>query len=636
MSINPFQTQFNIRQSGYVVNNNISTSGASQKAPEKKSNNKKLYWALGTLAALGVTALYYKKKHKIKIPDNVMPATIDKMSTSASSYIIDFLKNMSGSDKNNFFKKFDELKLTNFDIINCLKGGEESILPIKCCAAAKNAKIDNCPSMPSLIAFDNVPKGKSKDAAKILAGMFDINFASTKYTKGYIKEFIETLKEFSVNSSKHFYADNAHTFLHFDNMSEFLADLKQEGNEGFYQKFDKLLNNNQNNKITYITDKDSASLIENSSKYTIEFNDEINKADLSKDIEEYEYNIDLNIMKAVQSINSELSDYIQTRTNNFSFLKALLLDKPFTNKLFIEGNGKNVAEKVVDLISSRTNSVFEKIDCSDQTKLVNTLTKKGETAEELYQRTGKRTFLLFEDVEQSFKDKSSPEYKTIRDFIDNSEERYHVISVFNGKKMEEIPEFSNTLQMKIFTKSEQLLQESYDLMMKNMEQNDFSHINADRFKRGFIDYIALERAGKSEITESITNGILLYGPDDATRITAEAIKNTVDANHVKIAFDPKNSFKVIEDIVDNAEKSEEIFKKTGKRTILEIDNMDELLTEHENNLSNSKLIGRFKGFVEHISKDCHATVLIRTAKSLDDFEAASIGSQRFGLKIKTE
>ena len=288
------------------------------------------------------------------------------------------------------------------------------------------------------------------------------------------------------------------------------------------------------------------------------------------------------------------------------------------------------------MISIKTNNVFEKVDCESLDNLANILIKKGQTAEELYQRTGKRTFLHFDNVEEMLENKNSSNYKILKEFIDNSEQRHHVISVFNGTKMKDVPAFDNILKLKTFSKSDVLLQNSLDLMTKRMEQNDFSHIDAEYFKRRFTHLLALERAGRKGATEKITNGILLQGPDGATKITAEAIKNTVDANWVKIEYNSKRPMSVIEGLVDNSEKAKEVFQKTGKRTIIEIDKIDELLTNHENNLANRKLIARFKGFVEHMSKDYFATMLVKTSKSLDDFEEASIGPNRFGLKFRMD
>lgn len=71
------------------------------------------------------------------------------------------------------------------------------------------------------------------------------------------------------------------------------------------------------------------------------------------------------------------------------------------------------------------------------------------------------------------------------------------------------------------------------------------------------------------------------------------------------------------------------YQASGMRTLL----FDELLT-NDDTLEGRAMIGRFKNFIENISQKYHTTVLMKTNKDLGDFEEASIGDQRFDLKIK--
>lgn len=71
------------------------------------------------------------------------------------------------------------------------------------------------------------------------------------------------------------------------------------------------------------------------------------------------------------------------------------------------------------------------------------------------------------------------------------------------------------------------------------------------------------------------------------------------------------------------------YQASGMRTLL----FDELLT-NDDTLEGRAMISRFKNFIENISQKYHTTVLMKTNKDLGDFEEASIGDQRFDLKIK--
>ena len=86
-------------------------------------------------------------------------------------------------------------------------------------------------------------------------------------------------------------------------------------------------------------------------------------------------------------------------------------------------------------------------------------------------------------------------------------------------------------------------------------------------------------------------------------------------------------------IVKELKKAKELYEKTGKRTLLTIENLDELLVDTDSLTSRSR-IARIKNMAENSVKNNYTTIMIKTTKPLEDFEEASIGTQRFGLKIK--
>ena len=78
--------------------------------------------------------------------------------------------------------------------------------------------------------------------------------------------------------------------------------------------------------------------------------------------------------------------------------------------------------------------------------------------------------------------------------------------------------------------------------------------------------------------------------------------------------------------------SELEYQKTGKRTIVEVHNLDKLLTSKTK--KDLITIAHFKSFAELASEKFHTTILMRTDKPLENFESASIGPNRFLVKLK--
>ena len=90
--------------------------------------------------------------------------------------------------------------------------------------------------------------------------------------------------------------------------------------------------------------------------------------------------------------------------------------------------------------------------------------------------------------------------------------------------------------------------------------------------------------------------------------------------------------KAVFDLKKILKASELEYQKTGKRTIVEVHNLDELLTHKTK--ENVRTIAHFKSFAELASEKFHTTILMRTDKPLENFESASIGPNRFLVKLK--
>lgn len=131
----------------------------------------------------------------------------------------------------------------------------------------------------------------------------------------------------------------------------------------------------------------------------------------------------------------------------------------------------------------------------------------------------------------------------------------------------------------------------------------------------------------------IQNGILIHGTSREKQSFLEWVINTSKLNYNEINFDildPIGSLKRILQAAENAKLAKEL---NGKRTLLNIRNIDELLTDFDS-IENRRNIAKFKNFTEHCANDYKTTVITTTDQIIDSFEPASIAPHRFELKVE--
>lgn len=141
------------------------------------------------------------------------------------------------------------------------------------------------------------------------------------------------------------------------------------------------------------------------------------------------------------------------------------------------------------------------------------------------------------------------------------------------------------------------------------------------------------KAEKEGVPINIQNGILIHGTSRQKQNFLKWVINTSKLNYDEINFDisdPINSLKMIFKAAENAKLAKEL---NGKRTLLNIKNIDELLTDFDS-IENRRNIAKFKNFTEHCAKDYKTTVITTTNQILDNFEPASIAPHRFELKVE--
>ena len=153
-----------------------------------------------------------------------------------------------------------------------------------------------------------------------------------------------------------------------------------------------------------------------------------------------------------------------------------------------------------------------------------------------------------------------------------------------------------------------------------------------RISKTFFELLKIEQTGR-KIPDN--NGILIYGdaPNADKEEFVEWFKNNVPAQVKEFTYNESAPFESIKKLVSIAEDAEKMYQFTGKRTILHLKDMDKLLTQ-DDCVENRRMIGRFKQFAEHCSERYHTTLLMSTNYHLEDFEPASIGSQRFETLVK--
>lgn len=146
----------------------------------------------------------------------------------------------------------------------------------------------------------------------------------------------------------------------------------------------------------------------------------------------------------------------------------------------------------------------------------------------------------------------------------------------------------------------------------------------------FLDFIQIEQNTGRKVP--IENGILIYGNSRKKDDFINWLKNTSETAFKEIEYDenkPFDSIKAIKQALKNAQTG---YEYTDRRSILYIKNLDKLLTNKSK--ENIIMIAHFKSFAELASEKFHTTLLFKTDMPLENFESASIGPNRFGLKVK--
>lgn len=602
----------------------------SVKTPKAKENrdSHKLLLALGGLAVLGSGALLVYnslKRGKIASTNNYSLERIDK-----------FIKRLPEELKISWQNRIKKLPLDKSEFVKALVNKKQDILPLEYLFKLKELRLQNVPDLPHLINLENISAEKAKNITQILSGKYKTAYTSTKYTNGFMEEFFGTLTKISQSAKENYKNNKQYTFLNIENVDTLFNDFGKPNNEEYLNKFRELIASNANNRLIYVTNGKNKEL-ESLQHMKLAFTDEIKTIDLSGDLADFSrLQSDIESIKhdkIMESLSDYLDDSIVQTLSHF----AWKIDK--SDILFFDNVTTKTANQFLEKLQTIVDDKFVNIDANKEgfAKLNEKILAELPKAKDLYNRENKYTYFYLDGLEDlvSKTEKDSEDFIKFKEIIKNSIESSNLRLIIKNEKQNEVLNSlknNDTISIKFIKGFE--FGKLYKETIEKIDQCDFSYIDKNQFIQEYVNSFVTEKAGLKAFGPD-GNGILLYGPAEKTRIIADSIKKSLDVNYKEYDFLENGNtdmLKAVFDLKKILKASELEYQKTGKRTIVEVHNLDKLLTsETEKDLIT---IAHFKSFAEVASEKFHTTILMRTDKPLENFESASIGPNRFLVKLK--
>lgn len=132
---------------------------------------------------------------------------------------------------------------------------------------------------------------------------------------------------------------------------------------------------------------------------------------------------------------------------------------------------------------------------------------------------------------------------------------------------------------------------------------------------------------------NVDNGIIIHGTSRKKQEFLDWLLSVSGINIKEMTFDPKNSAESLGQLIVYAENAKTAKAINGKRTLLNVNNLDELLTNFDT-AAGRRNLAKFKSFSEVSAQNYETTLVTTTNHLLEDFEDASIAPHRMGLKVK--
>lgn len=602
----------------------------SEKTPKPKENHDshKLLLALGSLAVLGSGALLVYnslKRGKITSTNNYSLERIDK-----------FIKRLPEELKMSWQNRIKKLPLDKSEFVKALVNKKQDILPLEYLFKLKELRLQNVPDLPPLINLENISAEKAKNITQILSGKYKTAYSSTKYTNGFMEEFFGTLTKISQSAKENYKNNKQYTFLNIENVDTLLNDLSKPNNEEYLNKFRELIASNANNRLIYVTNGKNKEL-ESLQHMKLIFTDEIKTIDLSGDLADFSrLQSDIESIKhdkIMESLSDYLDDSIVQTLSHF----AWKIDK--SDILFFDNVTSKTANQFLEKLQTIVDDKFVNIDANKEgfAKLNEEILAELPKAKDLYNRENKYTYFYLDSLEDLVlkTEKDFEDFIKFKEIINNSIEGSNLRLIIKNEKQNEVLNSlknNDTISIKFIKGFE--FGKLYKETIEKIDQCDFSYIDKNQFIQEYVNSFVTEKAGLKAFGPD-GNGILLYGPAEKTRIIADSIKKSLDVNYKEYDFLENGNtdmLKAVFDLKKILKASELEYQKTGKRTIVEVHNLDKLLTsETEKDLIT---IAHFKSFAEVASEKFHTTILMRTDKPLENFDRAAIATGRFSVKLK--
>lgn len=617
-------TGVNLAHSNSVLSNNAATMQDefinSQQKPKKLKSALLIGSAISATAAFGI---YLFKKHKL--PKNITPSNPDLNTSKFELFDSSDVKKVLSS----IYEK-EKIKLES-----SVRGLDEYGFSI----VGKRKKIPNFENLQHLVASEKIGirigeftvpdivllKGVDENShaiQDIVASSLGFEVKSLKYAKNDLTDFMQYFEKFKSKAPQ----NDVRRFLNIENFSDFLDDIKQTGAKNEQSIFADFIENcSIKNKVTIIADsKIQSKLSEFSARgMVLDFTNKIDMQDLTSDVSTLEsMRLGKSLRESAMILN-ELKIKPENNSNLGLYIEGHLSKMPDGRSISIVSASEKQAEEFIEDLSSQLGAPFVKIDLVEG--LGEKLLQTAQKAEKRYQITGEETFLYLKNTKKS---------SELQDFLNTCYEKYHIKAAYNNAQnasAERLNCDSISFNLPLLSSDFKKIQQG---MLDLMQQNDFSFLPDNEVKtiQKYISTIASEQSG-IPVSEDAFQNIILMGSRKVVGITANSLKKTLNINNASVNIDASRPHKILEDVTIKLNEAEAVFKNTGKRTLLELENLDELLTNDTTSESRS-LIGKIKGILENSNQKYHTTILMKTDKALDAFEEASIGDQRFGLKIK--
>lgn len=600
-----------------------------KESPKSKSD-KVIKGALLAFGALGIFtgAIYFLKKGKIPTDNNCKLNFINfEHAKNTVAGQRDKLKNKS------LVPKFNPLNLetlsrqssdSDFEKLHSLfryeKFGIESDTPI----------------FPDVI-FLKGDNTNTQGLGEIIASYFDSKINRVKYPEGKLDEFLQYLSKLADEISQSSEKAPKRNFFLIDNFSKFIEDLQNSGAEdkkGIFLEFlQKSFGKNKTSILVDIAVKSKFDDI-SASAMSVDFKDTINLQKVADDLEKMSDSKKSAFFNALSKIENKP----QNMDYPFWCMQYFSAETKKEN-IVLDGINQKLKQQFLKHLSAYSGERFETFDLSALS--LDELISAAQKYKTNFDISDKDTILHLQNLEDftSRYKTDSAEFEKLCDFLNSCYEKYNIRALYDVTDAKNIPQEllglgcgSSVLKIPNLSRDSEKLQQE---ILKNIDELDFSGIAKSYVSELelYAQLLAMERAEGLIQGETFAN-ILLYGKSkQALDNIAGSIKKLFNLNNAQVNFDIKNPDASIDLIVKELKKAKELYEKTGKRTLLTIESLDELLVDTDS-LSSRKYISRIKNMTENSVKNNYTTIMIKTTKPLEDFEEASIGEQRFGLKIK--